>query len=148
MVDDGRLAALEQRYESTADRVAALEARWQDLADQYLVWRDDHPDEQELSIVEDREFPTAYAVLREQYEVDLELFELVQSMHELEEEIVVLRSQPVAPPDDEADYLVVIPRPARPAGRPKHVRVLRITAIGLGLVALLSATYALTRGSG
>src|SRR5215204_6469192 len=108
MVDNGRLAALEQRYESTAERVATLEARWRELAEQYVVWRDEHPDTEELSIVEDREFPNAYAVLREQYEVDLQLFELVQAMHELEDEIDVLRSRPPTPPDD----LVFLPGPA------------------------------------
>ena len=80
MVDDGRLTALEERYASTAERVAALEARWQSLSEQYLAWRDGDAGSGELSLVEDREFPNAYAVLREQYEVDLELFEVEQKL--------------------------------------------------------------------
>lgn len=149
MVDSGRLSALEQEYASTAERVAALEARWQDLADQYRVWRETEPGPNELSIVEDREFPDAYAVLRAQYELDLELFDLVRSMREIEHKLAVLRSRP-------ADDVSVIPAPVPlplPLPLPRRERkrsahVLRIVMISLGVVALLSASYALTRGSG
>jgi hypothetical protein len=149
MVGDGRLTALEERYASTAERVAALEARWQQLADQYAAWQHQERSDDELSLVEDREFPDGYAVLRAQYDVDLELFELVRSMRELEDEIAGLRSQPV-------DDVAVIPAPAPwpiPVPSPdrrRHDRKrgLRIAGIAAGVVALVVGGYVVTRGSG
>jgi hypothetical protein len=156
MVDDERLATLEERQASTAARIAVLEARWQDLSERYVAWRDDGVEDDALSIVEDREFPDAYAVLRAQYDVDLELFALLQakrhledeiallrSMHDLEGEIMVLRSQP-------ANDVYVIPAPvlAPTRDRRQSKQVGRIAVIAFGFIALLVATYALTRGSG
>jgi hypothetical protein len=146
MVDGGRLTALEEEYASTAERVAALEARWQDLAAQYVAWRDHEPGNPELSIVEDREFPDGYAVLRAQYEVDRELFELVKSMREMEGEIFALRSQSVDDIPAVDTYFVPAPVPVPSRERRRTVPVVRIAAISLGVVALLVATYALTRG--
>jgi hypothetical protein len=138
MVDDGRLAALEAEYASAADRAALLEARWHQLADEYASWRDREPADPALSIVEDREFPDAFGVLRAQYEVDVELFELLRSMHEMQDEIVVLRTAP------EPAEIQVWPAPVE---APRRSRVPGWVLAVVGVVALLGAAFVLTRGS-
>jgi hypothetical protein len=141
MVDDGRLAALETEYASAADRAAVLEARWQQLADEYVSWRDRESAETELSIVEDREFPDAYGVLRAQYEVDVELFELRRSMHEMQDEIVVLRTASAPAPAE----IQVWPAPVEAPPR-RSVSSWLVAAVAI--VAIAGATFLLTRGSG